>query len=307
MQLSTIRDQIARLLRLSASVDNLSSDYDVWINETYRRVSSEANWPWLLTHDVLQTATEITTGTVSVASGSTALTFSSAPTPSVANDYRIQFSTTDDWYDISAHTAASTSATLADAYLGSSDISGGTYTLRKFWYSLPSDMDRLVSVTEATSNTPIRYIDPRRLKQLHPDVEQDANAPLLFTLEGLDSSKNWRIRFFPNPSSKINVDLWYYKTITDLSADTDVPIIPAKFHEILIWGTIAFYGYLFRDDAQRLQIARNNYDTILARMKSSILPTTDEMVAIQPWDVVRNPSRIGLAPLALPGDFGGIG
>lgn len=305
MQLSTIRTRISELVRLSESVGDFASTIDSWINETYRRVSNEANWPWLLKHDILQTTTDITTGTASVAAADTALTFSSGPTPSIANDYRIQLTgQSDDWYDISAHTAGATSATLADAFLGTSNYSAGAYILRKYWYSLPSDLDVIVSLTEATQNTPIHYIDHRTLKQIFPDPETTNTAPRFFTLEGLDSSNLWRIRFYPVPSSKINVDLWYYLKITELSADTDSPIFPAKWHEILIWGALAFYGYMYRDDVDRQRIARENYEDLLNKMRRNLLPTSDQLIQLHPWDARSVRGAPGLHPLLLPSNYG---
>ena len=251
---------------------------------------------------VLQTETDITTGTVAITNDTTALVFSSAPTPSVATDFRIQIDGSDNWYDISSHTAGATAATLADNYLGTT-VTAATYIVRKYWYSLPSTLDRIVSVTSAVDNIPLQYIDHRELKQLFPEVET-TGTPFKYTIEGRDASDNWRTRFFPSPDAEINIDFWFYKEITELSADTDAPIFPTKWHEILIWGVLAWYGFLFRDDATRRNIAMSNYNDMLDTMKKSILPTVDDFDQIQPWDTVRHRGRQGLLPLALPGNFG---
>ncbi len=305
MDFLTIRNQIGSIINLDESANNLTTLYNRWINETYKRVAASANWPWLLNLDVVQTVTDIETGTVAITKGDTALTFSSGPTPSVVNDYRIQISGSDNWYDITAHTAAATAATIADNFLGDT-VTVAPYTLRKFWYSLPSNIDRIVVVTEATENTPFTYIDHRELKKTFPDVEI-TGVPYLYTIEGRDTSDNWRTRFFPVPSTAINVDFWYYKEIAELSANTDTPIFPTKWHEILIWGVLAWYGFLFRDDPTRRNIAMSNYNAMLDIMKKSILPTTDEINQIQPWDASFNRGLRGrgaLAPLTLPGNFG---
>lgn len=301
MDFSTIRSQVGSIVNLDESANNMTTLYNRWINETYKRVAASANWPWLLTHDIVQTETDITTGTVAITQGDTALTFSTGPTPSVANDYRIQIEGSDNWYDISSHTAGATSATLSDNFLGTT-VTVATYIVRKFWYSLPSDIDRITTVTEATQNTPLGYIDQRELKKAFPDP-QTFGVPYLYTLEGQDTSNDWRARFFPVPDTQVNIDFWYYKEITELSADTDQPIFPTKWHEILIWGVLAWYGFLFRDDAARRNMSMSNYNEMLKIMKKSILPTTDEIDQIRPWDVR---GRRGLQPLLLPGNFGGI-
>lgn len=302
MDLSTIRSQVGSIVNLDESANDLTTIYNRWINETYKRVASSANWPWLLTHDIVQTVTDITTGTVAITNGTTALEFSSAPTPSVATDFRIQISGSNNWYDIDSHTAGATSATLSDNFLGDT-VAAATYIVRRFWYSLSSTVDRIVTVTEATENTPLEYIDPRELKKLFPNVETDG-IPFRYTIEGRDSSDNWRTRFYPTPDKAINVDFWFYKEITELSANTDKPIFPTKWHEILLWGVLAWYGFLFRDDAPRRNMAMSNYRDMLDIMKKSLLPTTDEIDQIQPWDTVRLRGRLSLSPLTLPGNFG---
>lgn len=282
MDLQTIRARIAEQIGVSESISGQTTKYNSWINETYKRVSSAANWPWLLKHDVVQTSADITTGTVSINASDTALTFSSAPSVSVANDWQIQFSDSDDWYDITSHTASSTSATLADGYTGSSNLSGGTYTLRKVYYSLASDLDRILSVRQARTDVKLAYVDPREFDIVLPDPTS-TGKPTVYSILGLDSSNNWRMTFFPIPDAKINIHVRYYKAVTELSSNTDEPIFPEKWHEILVWGALAFYGFSYRDDT-RQEMAAKLYASILDDMKRRMKPTTDQITVIQPWD-----------------------
>ena len=293
MDLQTIRARVAEQIGVSETLSGQTTRYNSWINETYKRVASSANWPWLLKHDVIQTVADITTGTVSINSDDTALTFSSAPTVSVANDYQIQFEDSNDWYDISSHTASSVSATLADSYTASSNLSAGTYILRKVFYSLPSDMDRILSVRQARSDTKLAYADAREFDIVLPDPTSTGN-PTTYLLPGLDSSNNWRMTLFPIPDAKMNIHVRYYKAVTDLSAATDEPIFPDKWHEILVWGALATFGFSYRDDTRQKESAAI-YVSLLGDMKRSMKPTTDQIVVIQPWDrraiggIVRTP------------------
>lgn len=297
MDLQTIRSRISEQVGLSADLTGSATRYNSWINETYKRVASEAPWPWLLTHDVVQTVAEITTGTVSINSGATALTFSSAPAVSVANDYQIQFSTSDDWYDISAHTAASTSATLADAYTASTNLSSGTYLLRKVFYSLPSDVDRILDVRQSISDTALTYTPIRDFDRVLPDPTSTGD-PYIYSIVGLDSSDNWRIVFYPTADSIINVHVRYYKNITELSANTSQPIFPDKWHQVLVHGALAFFGWNYRDDSRR-NFALQDYEKMIKNMKMSILPTTDSITVIGPVA-----SSSGLRPPIFPSAFG---
>lgn len=282
MDLQTIRARVAEQIGVSDSLSGQTTRYNSWINETYKRVAGAANWPWLLKYDIVQASADITTGTVSINSADTALTFSSAPSVSVANDWRIQFADSDDWYDITSHTASSTSATLSDGYTASSNLSAGTYTLRRFFYSLASDMDRILSIKQARSDVKLAYVDSREFDIVLADPTSTGN-PTTYTLPGLDSSNNWRISFFPFPDAKMNIDVRYYKAVTELSANTDEPIFPDKWHEILIWGALATFGFSYRDDTRQKE-AIAVYSSILGDMKRNLKPTTDQIVVIQPWD-----------------------
>jgi hypothetical protein len=302
MDLLTIRSRIAELVGFNQSISNQTTRYNSWINETYKRVASSANWPWLLTHDIVQTSADITTGTVSVNSADTALTFSSGPSVSVANDWMIQFADSDDWYDITAHTAGSTSATMSDGYTGSSNLTAGTYKLRRVFYSLPSNLDRVLSVRQARSDRKLDYVDIREFDGVLPDPTATGD-PWIYTMFGMDSSNNWRISFYSTPDSKMNIQVRYYKLITELSSDTDTPIFPSKWHEILIWGALAFYGYTWRDDSRRNE-SMQNYANLLDDMKRSLKPTTDAVTIIKPWDTRVGRNRANLIPPQFPPDFG---
>jgi hypothetical protein len=112
MTFTTLKARIAGETGLDTSTDD--TVLGVWANLAYKAVLGSFRWPWLLKNSIIQTVADITTGTVSVNAGSTSGTFSSAPAVSVANLYMIQFtSVSNDWYLISAHTAAQTSFTLA--------------------------------------------------------------------------------------------------------------------------------------------------------------------------------------------------
>jgi len=302
MDLQTIRSRISEQIGISSALENQTNRYNSWINETYKRVASEANWPWLLTHDVVQTVAEITTGTVSVNSGDTALTFSSAPAVSVANDYQIQFAATDDWYDISAHTAGATSATLADPYVSSTNLSGGTYLLRKVFYSLPSNIDRILDMRQAISDSKLTYVDVREFDRVLPDPTSTGD-PYVYFLQGLDSSNNWRCGFYPTPDSIQNIHIRYYKAVTELSSDTDTPIFPSKWHQILVHGALAYFGWNFRDDTRR-NLAIQDYERMLSQMIKSLKPTTDDITVIVPWDLRVSSSNFGVRPPIFPPAFG---
>ena len=284
MTFLNLQTRIAEQLGLDLNDSDTATKIKAWINEVYKHICGLENWPWLIKHDTLQTAADITTGTVSVNAGSTALTFSSGPTPSVANDWMIQFADSDDWYDISAHTAGETTATLADAYNADDNLSGGTYTLRRVYYSLPDDCDGVLNIRQFRSPVaiePVSMID----KMVHLPDPTATGRPYLFHVEGLDSSNNWRLVFYPTPDDKMNLHVTYLREITELSANDDEPIVPERWHNAIVFGALGLYGGSYIDD-ERIKEWRSAYGDIVEDMLKKVSPVPSRIPTKRPFDSV---------------------
>jgi hypothetical protein len=93
-------------------------------------------WPWALAKRpmILELQPKITTGTITATLGSEAITFSSAPSVSVAGWY-LKVTGKEGVYRIASHTAASTSAELDGAW-PLATVTGGNFTLYKLDYDL---------------------------------------------------------------------------------------------------------------------------------------------------------------------------
>lgn len=295
MDFTALQDRVAQETGTDLTAD--SAIVQAWINGSYQHISGLYNWPWLIKTGTIQTVADITTGTVAVAAGGQALTFSSGPTVSVANDYWIQLTTTADWYPISAHTAASTSATISVPYVGTSSYSS-TYVLRKIFYSLPSDLDRIDEIRQAITKQKLEYIDIRTFHRFIADPTASF-TPIYYSLLGLDSSQYWRIGLYPTPNEVINLQLLYYQKITELSASTDTPLVPAKWHNVIVWGALAMYGHDFIDDT-RAQTAMKRYEDGMSEMLAHFNHVPDQRTVIQPWDTR---TRLGILPIRFPSDF----
>jgi len=277
---SVIKTRVANEVGLDTTTD--ATILGTWVNAAYKQVCGLYNWPWLLKHGTIQTVADRTTGTVSINSGSTSLTFSSAPTVSVANQYMIQFTaTSDDWYLISSHTGSSTSATLSVPFVGSSNISGANYILRKVFYSMPSDLDRIIDVRQAITDTKLGAVDIRTFDAYLPDPTATGN-PVYYSTVGMDTNKYWQITMYPTPTAIINLQIRYLQIPADLTS-TDTPILPEKFHDILVFGALYLFGHPYIDDT-RVREAQARYLDLLNEMKLMCNPTPDQLTVLQPWD-----------------------
>jgi len=277
---SVLKTRVAQETGLDTTTD--ATILGAWVNAAYKKICALDNWPWLLKQATIQTVADITTGTVSINAGSTALTFSSGPTNSVALQYMIQFtSVSDDWYIIAAHNALSTSATLSVAFNGTANLSGASYLLRKVFYSLPSDLDRIVDTRQARTDSKLAAIDIRTFDRYLPDPTATGD-PLSYYLAGLDSSKYWQIGLYPIPSAVENIQVRYLMIPADL-ASTDAPFLPEKFHDTIVYGALWMFGHAYIDDS-RIQSAKARYDEAVKDMKENYNPIPDQFTCIQPWD-----------------------
>jgi len=295
MDFTALKTRVANETGMDLTTDD--SLVASWVNQSYQYISGSFNWPWLFKTVTLQTVADITTGTVAVSAGGTTLTFSSAPTVSVASDYMIQFTTTNDWYFISSHTASSTSATISVPYVGTSAYSS-TYVLRKVFYSLASDVDRIMDIRQSITKNKLMYVDIRTLDRIIPDVNF-VGSPLYYSLLGYDSSNNWRIGFLPTPNAVINLQVRYYQRITELSSSTDTPLVPPKWHSAIVFGALAMYGHPFIDDT-RFTEAQSRFKEMMKEMEANNNHAPDQQIVIQPWD-----TRVASQPLGIrfPSDF----
>lgn len=280
MDFTSLKTRVAEETGLDLTND--ATKLGVWINEAYRFLAGMREWPWLLKQGTVQTVSDITTLTASVNAAATAVTLSSVYATSLANDYMIQFSTTDDWYLISAHTAGTSAVTIATAYQGATNLTSGTCTIRKVYYSLASDTDRIINMREAVDDNSLVYVDPRTYDRQLPDPTA-TGTPQIYSLVGLDSSKYWRATFYPLPDAKVNIMYKYYQKITDLSGSTDTPLIPEKFHQAIVFTALAMFAHPYIDDT-RMQSAERRAKMLVGEMVGQVSPVPDSHPIIGAWD-----------------------
>jgi hypothetical protein len=280
MDFTSLKTRVAEETGLDATND--ATKLGVWINEAYRFLAGMREWPWLMKSSALQTVADITSLTASVTAGGTSVTLSATYTPTLANDYYIQFSTTDDWYLITAHTAATDTLTISPAYQGSTNLSSGTCTIRKVFYSLASDVDRIIDLRQTITDRQLSYVDPRTFDRQLPDPSA-TGTPYVYTLLGIDSSRNWRANFYPIPSAKTNILYRYYQKITDLSGSSDVPMLPEKFHPAIVFTALAMFGHPYIDDS-RMASAESRARMLVSEMVGQVSPIPDNHTISQPWD-----------------------
>ena len=296
MNFTTLKARVAGETGLDVTNDDTT--LGIWVNLAYKHICGLYDWPWLLKQSTIQTVADITTGTATIASGSTSLTFSVGPTNSVATQYMIQFPTvSDDWYIISAHNGGSTSATLNVPFTGTTNLTAGSYKLRKTLYSLPSDLDRIIDIRQSITDQQLTPVEIRVFDKVLPDPNS-TGSPFHYSIVGMDSTNNWQITIYPIPTGVVNLQLRYLQAPADMSG-TNTPIMPEKFHDSIVFASLYLYGHDYIDDT-RQESAKARAGELIQTMKMEAQPWPDKRMAIRPWDRRFAPRRPGMLPPEFP-------
>jgi len=234
-------------------------------------ILQSADWPFLRGSNplVVQTVTDYSTGTVATTAGSTTITFNAVVANSVQG-YFIQTSSSTDWYRITSHTAGTASATLEIAAIYTA--AAATFTVRKFFYATSSVVDRILGIRQSVIPFQLEERTNEQFNVMNPNMSQ-VGTPLIFMMVGKDSSDVWQFRLWPSPDTVINLYIDYLQTVSDLSADSDVSIIPAKWHTNVLLEGAKWQGYNFLDDT-RSDAAKQAFMQMIADMKQHELPST---------------------------------
>lgn len=251
-----------------------------WLNLAYKDIASYYDWTWLKTTEMVVLATDLTTGTVSVSASSDTITFSSAPTTSQTNRY-IQFSTSDEWYKITAHTAGVATATISPAYRQTSNLSSGTFTVRTLYYSLSSAASHIHNVMLADTKKYIEIVSADKIDRNDPFYD-DTGSPDAIYNWGLDSSGCLVFSPYPWPDSKYILYFKTTKAITELSGNTDTPLFPDRFDSVWVDRAL-MYAYEGSDD-NRYAIVEKRSEKRINELKGRDDPGSGKRSVIEAVD-----------------------
>ena len=95
-----------------------------------------------------------------------------------------------------------------------------------------SDLHRIIEVVDSTNDSKLRYIDRRTLGDIAPDLP-DTGTPEYYWLDGLTT-----LRVYPANTS-VTLAVRYHKYPSDMSANGDVPLIPARFRPVIVYRAAA--------------------------------------------------------------------
>ncbi len=267
-----------------------------WLNMAQNYICGKNIWPFMLSEEIIQTVTDITTGTVSVSAGAATLTFSSGPTVSVQDRY-IKLSSSNDWYKITSHVAASTSATISPVYVGTTNLTAGTFTIRKLIYTTTTPLIQILDMKQLVTPVRLLSLSPRGT-DFYLSLYYDSGTPYYYTMSSPSSAGTPQFSFMLSPNVVMNIMIRGIKALTDLSADADIPVIPVPWHDAII-NIAAFYGFQFLDDTR----ATSEFQVGEARIADMARTLVHDLGRHRVMESINSDLNWGLS-WALPSNFG---
>lgn len=187
---------------------------------TIREIPSKFDWNFLLVSSSLTTIEQYNTGTASVNTGATAVTFSSDVTTDASFVGRkIKFQSGAELYTITSFGGAQ-SLTIDPAFRNSNNITNGSYVIFQNIYPISNDFDRFpkkggVYRYEGNQRRPL---EEKPYRQYMEDVTYSpVTQPEHIRLVGQDTAGNQLIELIPPPSTARNMGYDYFKQLRPMA------------------------------------------------------------------------------------------
>lgn len=297
--LSLLSQEIGDRLNIDYTISSNQSRITRWLNYIQNDISSRYPFSFLYNNTFIQTVTDQTVGTITTIKGNTGFVgLGTAFTTLNAAGCYLQVANDTNWYEVSSVSGQ----TLTCTEPAVTSASGLTYTLRTTYYDLPANCWKVFDVRQ--TNTPLKLtcLGIYTIDEYQPDINVTSN-PTGYFLFGDDpkilvsAAKQQQIAFFPTPDNLYNIQIRYLMETSDLSASTDITIIPPRYTGVLLDGA-EWLGNKFLNDPNETQL-KQAYEYSLQKMIESENANGDFFPVLQSSDVQSNTSRF----LPFPGNF----
>lgn len=216
------------------------------------------------------------TGDCSVTNGSTTVNWTDTSTTlafATGAEYKLWIGGTNEVYDIVSNT--SSTITLDLAYVGSTNTSA-VATIVQSSILLSDTIKTVYQATHDYNTYQPQMVGPQRLQEVKKlEGEQQEGKARLVTVDEKNSNLQSRLYVWPYPDADYIIKLKCSKYFTQLTNDSDEPLIPTEYRQILYWYALA-QAYGIQRNANWYASALQNYNTWLARLDTEIKPNQDE-------------------------------
>lgn len=254
------------------------------INTALHDIIISDEYEWGKRFATLVTQPQYTTGTVAVSRGSTAVTGTDTLW-ATNNDMGInnaivggKMKLGGEVYEVATVTD-NTNIVLASKFTRTTLAAGSSYSYFQDEYDPATDFDSIVSSYKMIGDIEIPIIHNDKFSRMfvrNDVVGQPQVATVIDREFGSDTSRIQKIVLAPSPNDFYTLRYKYSTKFlatsssgveqTQLSTDTDEPIIPLKYRHVIVLHALKM-GFLTRKDDQRSQQLSGEYNDLITRMK----------------------------------------
>lgn len=302
LDFSDIYTEILNKMRQPTNVTAITAQAKRYANTALQEMvfGFEYKLPWLERTGYITTMAPYTTGTVSIAAGSTTLTgvstlWTTTNAYGVANARttgKIELGT-GDVYTIS--TVGASSITLNQRYVASADLAAGSsYTYFEDEYALPADFLKPVDYGCFSLALKFPVIGRNDFRRRYP-APRTGGIPQACTIIdkafSTTSTQTLNVQFYPYPSTNLLIPFEYITKnlavssagveAANMSADTDEPQLPVRYRNALVSFAISKWYRDKKDDA-RAGSAEAEYADAVTRIVTDQRIGANTNMQIQP-------------------------
>jgi len=203
------------------------------LNDILQEICQAYNFSWLYGDSSFITVAPYSTGTVTATEGSATITGSGTTFTSSMVGRKIYLENAT--YTIATYVDA-TGITLSTNYAGGGGA-GLTYKIYQDEYSLASDVEDVLSMRQENNPYKIQKRGIEFLDRYYP-LRNAYGYPSLYSVTGYDSSGYMKVSVYPIPNQARNIYYRYKKRVTEMSSDSDEPVIPLRYRWVLAKGAL---------------------------------------------------------------------
>lgn len=146
----------------------------------------------------------------------------------------------------------------------------GTFVASAQQVSATTDIKQILSFVNTGAGYELLPMEPDTFYKDYAAVLTQTGFPAVYYQPQVNAASpmGWQVNVWPIPAPLTTFQLRYLYIPSDLSAGS-TPVLPARFHRILTWGTLLSI-YRMEDDPDSGMEFQNLYDRHYARMREDL-------------------------------------
>lgn len=141
------------------------------------------------------------------------------------------------------------------------------------------DFDSFTVQKSGEAERTLRYLSFNEYLDAKNEIDTNPNTSARAAPDFVYETPDTKIGLSPVPDDTYTVRYYYYQTSTDMSSATDTPVIPERFHDVIV-NRARYYAHMLRSDVQFSQLALRDYTEGLSRMRVELINRKDYMRAV---------------------------